>query len=182
MVKKRGYTIWFTGLSASGKTTISKCLEKKLIEHLESRLQIIDGEYMRKTINKDLGYTREQRNVATERIAYVAKILNDNGIICIVSNISQDKEIRAHIRNIIEDFVLVYVDTPIEVCAQRCYKGHYKKAMNGDIKDFVGITEEYEKPDDAEIIIDTLSTNPEKAADIIINHLKKMEKLTDDLL
>jgi adenylyl-sulfate kinase len=177
MVKKRGYTIWFTGLSASGKTTISHCLEKELMEHLESKLHVIDGDYMRKTINRDLGYTREQRNIATERIAYVAKILNDNGIICIVSNISQDKGIRTHIRKIIEDFVLVYVDTPVEVCAQRCYKGHYEKAINGEVKDFVGITEEYEKPDDAEIIIDTLSTSPEKAADIIVNYLKKCGKV-----
>ncbi len=174
---KGGYTLWFTGLSASGKSTISEAVEKKLLSYSDKRPYVIDGDYMRKTINKDLGYTRKQRNIASERIAYVAKILNDNEVVCIVSNISQNKEIRSRARKIIEDFILVFVDTPLEVCKQRDYKGHYEKATNGELDNMVGIHHEYERPDDAEIVIDTCSTTPDKAAEFVLEYLMKKRKI-----
>ncbi len=177
-MKEKGYTLWFTGLSASGKSTISQILEKKLADYSGKSIHVIDGDYMRKTINKDLGYTKEQRNTASERIAYVAKILNDNEVVCLVSNISQDKEIRKRVRGIIENFVLIFVDTPLEVCRQRCYKGHYEKAFNGELEDFVGIHQEYERPDDAEIVIDTCSMSPDAAADYILDYLEKTGKIS----
>jgi adenylyl-sulfate kinase len=177
-MKEKGYTLWFTGLSASGKSTISHALEKELASHSEKRLYVIDGDFMRKTINKDLGYTQDQRNMASERIAYVAKILNDNNIVCVVSNISQDKKIRSRAREIIEDFILVFVDTPLETCRQRDYKGHYEKAFNGELDNMVGIHHEYERPDDAEIVIDTCSTPPEKAVENILDYLEKVGKIS----
>jgi adenylyl-sulfate kinase len=168
-----GFTVWFTGLSASGKSTAAKHLESELSNFTRSPIYVIDGDHLRKTINKDLGYTREERNIASERIAYVAKILNDNGVICLVSNISQDRNIRNLVRKIIKEFVLVFLDTPLEVCVKRDFKGNYKKAMNGEIDNFVGITEEYEQPDDAEITIDTVNYNPEKVARKVIDYLIK---------
>jgi adenylyl-sulfate kinase len=173
----KGFTVWFTGLSASGKSTATKHLESKLANFTRSAIYVIDGDHFRKTINKDLGYTREERNIASERIAHVAKILNDNGVICLVSNISQDKNIRNRVRNIIKNFVLVFLDTPLEVCAKRDFKGNYKKAMNGEMDNFVGITEEYEKPDNAEITIDTLSCDPEEAARKVIQYLIESGKV-----
>lgn len=173
----KGYTVWLTGLSASGKSTISNALQKKLMAQLKCPLQVIDGDYMRETINKDLGYTRNERNIASERIAHVSKLLNDNGVVCIVSNISQDNAIRKRIRKIIKNFVLIFVDTPFEVCAERCYKGHYQKALEGTIQNFVGLDEIYEPPDDAEIIIDTCSVVPEEAANSIINYLKECRRI-----
>jgi adenylyl-sulfate kinase len=174
----RGYTIWFTGLSASGKSTISHALEIRLSEYSDKHLYVIDGDYMRRTINKDLGYTPRQRNIASERIAYVAKILNDNGVVCLVSNISQNDEIRKRVREITKDFILVFVDTPLDVCSQRCYKGHYAKAFNGELDNMVGIHHEYERPDDAEITIDTCSTSPDKAVEDILDYLEKVGKIS----
>lgn len=175
--KGKGYTIWLTGLSASGKSTISQTLQQKLSAYLKRPLHVIDGDYMRQTINKDLGYTRSERNIASERIAYVAKLLNDNGVACIVSNISQDNAIRKRIRDIIENFLLVFVDTPFDVCVQRCYKGHYERALKGEIAHFVGVDEVYEVPNDAEIVIDTCKTMPEEAAEVIIDHLHKQGRI-----
>lgn len=173
----KGFTVWFTGLSASGKSTATKHLESELAHFTRSPIYVIDGDHFRKTINKELGYTQEERNIASERIAYVAKILNDNGVICLVSNISQDKDIRNRVRAIINNFVLIFLDTPVEVCAERDFKGNYIKAMNGEMDNFVGVTDKYEKPDDAEITIDTLSCSPEEAAKKIIEFLIKSGKV-----
>lgn len=175
---RRGYTLWLTGLSASGKSTISGALIRRLTGHMERLVHVIDGDYMRRTINRDLGYSKADRNLASERIAHVAKILNDCGVVCIVSNISQDRDVRSLIRNIVGECILVFVDTPLEVCIGRDYKDQYKKALNGEIEDFVGIHHEYERPEDAEIAIDTLSMTPEDAAERIFQYLKS-HGLTD---
>jgi len=169
----KGFTVWLTGLSASGKSTISDALKESLLSRTERAVYVVDGDYMRRTINRDLGYSRADRNLASERIAHVARLLNDNGVICIVSNISQDRAIRSHVRGIIGEFVLVFVDTPVEVCMQRDYKGNYAKAMNGDMKHMVGVDEHYERPDDAELVVDTCTVTPEEAAQTICAYLEE---------
>lgn len=126
---------------------------------------------MRATINRDLGYTRADRNLASERIAHVARLLNDCGVLCVVSNISQDKEIRKKVREIIERFHLVYVSTPFEVCAERDSKGQYEKAINGELENFVGVDEKYEPPLDAEVTVDASSCSPDEAAEKVLAHL-----------
>lgn len=166
-----GYTVWLTGLSASGKTTISEHLAGMLRERIGLSVQVIDGDLMRRTINRDLGYTQRERNIASERMAYVARLLNDNGVVCVVSNISQDRAIRAKVRQIVGNFLLVFVDAPADVCAGRDKKGHYEKAFAGAIEHFVGVTDEYERPEDAEIRIDAVSTEPKRAAAIIMTYL-----------
>jgi adenylyl-sulfate kinase len=168
----RGFTIWFTGLSSSGKTTISKALEGLLPKYFKRPVYVIDGDTMRQTINKDLGFEKKHRNIATERIAYVARILNDNGVTCIVSNISQDNKIRSRVRCLIEEFVLVYVNTPPKICAERDYKGHWENALSGRLDNFVGVTDKYEVPEDSEVEIDTLVQDPSSAANIIVQYLR----------
>jgi len=179
-MSKGAFTVWFTGLSASGKSTICQALAEHLKKETDMDFQVIDGDCMRQTINANLGYTQAERNIASERIARVVKKLNDDGMTCLVSNISQDKAIRSKVRNIIGNFVLVFVDTPVDVCEQRDYKQNYEKAKRGEIEEFVGVTEEYERADEAEIIIDTVSTKPEAAANLIVNYLREERWLGDE--
>jgi adenylyl-sulfate kinase len=168
---KGGGTVWLTGLSASGKSTISHALEGLLRVNGRGPVYVIDGDTMRRTINKDLGFTRADRNVASERIAFVTRILNDNGITCIVNNISQDNRVRERVRRIIGNFTLIFVDTPLEVCMKRDYKGHYEKALRGEMTNVVGIDEVYERPEDAEVCIDTTVMDPGEAAEVIYKYL-----------
>lgn len=133
---------------------------------------------MRRHINRDLGYSQAERNVATERIAHVARLLNDNGIICVVSNISQDRQIRRLVRKIVEELVLVFIDTPVAVCAARDKKGNYSRALSGEMGDFVGVTMPYERPTSADVVIDTLVEDPTIATEKIICFLRDSGKFS----
>jgi adenylylsulfate kinase len=173
----QGYTLWFTGLSASGKSSICTATGRALIARLERQIYVIDGDLMRKTINRDLGYVQEERNLASERIAHIAKILNDNGIICLVSNISQDNQIRKLVREIISDFFLIHVHATVDECARRDYKRNYEKAFNGKLENFVGVDIPYEHPEDADLTIDTHELTVSEAAEKIIGFLSERGKL-----
>ncbi len=170
---QNGATIWLTGLSGSGKSTIAKQLEKDLIEQ-GYLCYILDGDNVRHGLNRDLGFSMEDRKENIRRIAEVAALMNDAGAIVITSFISPYISDRQAAREVIGDnaFVEVFIDTPIEICEQRDPKGLYKKARSGEIQQFTGISDPYEAPQDAEITLPTEEMSPEMAASILVEDLK----------
>lgn len=140
-----GVTLWFTGLSGAGKTTISQAVEKKL-RSLGYKVETLDGDVVRQNLTKGLGFSREDRDENIRRIGFVANLLTRNQVIVLVSAISPYKEIRTEVRDRIGSFIEVYVNAPLEVCEQRDVKGLYKKARSGEIKNFTGIDDPYEPP------------------------------------
>jgi bifunctional enzyme CysN/CysC len=174
LLGQSGATIWLTGLSGTGKSTIANQLEKALIDqgHL---CFILDGDNVRHGLNRDLGFSMEDRTENIRRIAEVAALMNDSGVIVISSFISPYISDRASARAVIgdESFVEVFVDTSIEVCEQRDPKGLYKKARSGEIQQFTGISDPYEAPQDAELTVATEAFSPDEAAAIIIEDLKE---------
>lgn len=159
-LKQRGKVIWFTGLSGSGKTTLASKLEKRLFE-LNYFCQILDGDNVRSGINRNLLFTEEDRMENIRRIAEVSKLFMNCGIILICSFISPTNEMRDMARKIVgeDDFLEIFVNTPIEVCEQRDPKGLYKKARAGEIKNFTGISSPFEHPSNPFIKVD--NTNPD---------------------
>jgi bifunctional enzyme CysN/CysC len=173
LLGQKGATIWLTGLSGSGKSTVAKQLEKDLIER-GNLCYILDGDNVRHGLNRDLGFSMEDRKENIRRIAEVAALMNDAGIMVVTSFISPYISDRASAREVIGDeaFVEVFVDTPIEVCEQRDPKGLYRKARSGEIQQFTGISDPYEAPQDAEITLETQELQPAEAAAMIIDDLK----------
>ncbi len=171
-MKQRGVTIWFTGLSGSGKSTIAHALEAEL-RRQGYGLEILDGDIVRTNLTKGLGFSREDRDENIRRIGFVAHLLTRNGVIVLVSAISPYREIRDEVRERIDDFVEVYVDAPLEVCEGRDVKGLYKRARAGEIKQFTGIDDPYEAPLNPEV---HCHTDQETVEDSVA---KVMAKLTD---
>lgn len=167
------FLIWFTGLSGSGKSTIANALEVKL--HQENiRTYSLDGDNIRKGINKDLSFSPEDRTENIRRIAEISNLLIDAGIVVLSAFVSPYKKDRNDIKNIVKsiNFVEVYINTSIEECERRDVKGLYKKARKGEITNFTGISAPYEAPEnpDIEIFTETMSIN--RAVDKIYNHIK----------
>lgn len=177
LLKQRSIVLWMTGLSGSGKTTIAIELEKKL--HQKGFLtQILDGDNIRTGINNNIGFSENDRKENIRRIAEVSKLFLNCGVITINCFVSPTLDIRKSAREIIgsEDFVEVFIDTPIEVCEQRDPKGLYKKARKGEIKDFTGISAPFEAPLSPEIHIQTVGKTAEESAnqilELILNRIK----------
>ncbi|QIN82060.1 adenylyl-sulfate kinase [Rubrobacter tropicus] len=143
--EQRGFTLWFTGLSGAGKTTIAEIVEREL-RNRERPVEVLDGDIVRTNLSKGLTFSREDRNINVLRIGFVANLLTRAGVGVIVSAISPYKEARDQVRRRIVDFVEVFVDAPLEVCAERDVKGLYKKAMAGEIEQFTGVSDPYEAP------------------------------------
>src|SRR5215207_1157492 len=154
MEKDRGFTLWFTELSGAGKTTISEIVEKELRER-GRQVEVLDGDIVRTNLSKGLSFSKEDRDTNILRIGFVAELLTRNGVAVIVSAISPYKEARDQVRRRIIDFIEVFVDTPIEICARRDVKGLYKKAFEGEIEQFTGVSDPYEPPAAPEIVIQT---------------------------
>ncbi len=142
----KGVTIWLTGLSGAGKSTIALALAEVLQEKGVQRLELLDGDIVRQNLTKGLGFSKEDRDENIRRIGFVAHLLTRNGVIVIVSAISPYREIRQEVSDRIGDFMEVYVNAPLEVCEQRDVKGLYKKARTGEIKQFTGISDPYDSP------------------------------------
>lgn len=168
----KGATIWFTGLSGSGKSTIARLVKQKLAEE-NIPLIILDGDEVRNSLSRDLDYSKESRDKHITRIADVCKIISNQGVLNLACVISSTREIRGYARKNIPLFVEVYIRCPISECGKRDPKGHYKKVEEDTIKDFVGITIPYEEPLNPEIIVDTHEKNPDQCTHEIINYLKK---------
>jgi adenylylsulfate kinase len=171
-----GLTIWMTGLSGAGKTSIGEIVAQKLQQD-GMPIEVLDGDVMRKSLTKGLGFSKEDRFTNIDRIAYVADLLTRHGVIVIVPVISPYQEMRENARKKIGQFIEVYVNAPLEVCEQRDVKGLYKKARAGEIKGFTGIDDPYEEPIDPDIICYTAEETCNQSAqkildfvDLIMNH------------
>ncbi len=174
LLHQKGKVFWLTGLSGSGKTSLAVNLEKYL--HDKGFVtEIFDGDNIRSGINSDLDFTDEGRRENIRRVAEISKLFIDCGIIVISCFISPTKEIRNLAKNIIgeNDFVEVFVDVPFEICEQRDVKGLYKKARNGEVKNFTGMDSSYEKPENPDITIDTSTQNKEESTQILLNKVLK---------
>jgi adenylylsulfate kinase len=171
-LNQKAKVIWFTGLSGSGKTTLATALENYLFEK-GFMTQILDGDNIRSGINNNLGFSHDDRKENIRRIAEIARLFLNCGIIGICSFISPTEEVRKIARNIIgeDDFFEIYLSTPIQVCEERDVKGLYKKARAGEIKNFTGITAPFEIPQNARLTIDTSNLSVNKAIDIIFNKI-----------
>jgi sulfate adenylyltransferase len=172
---KQGFTVFMTGLSGSGKSTIANVLRVKLLEMGGRPVTLLDGDLVRKNLSSELGFSREHRNLNILRIGYVASEITKNGGIAICAPIAPYDEVRKQVRAMIAPlggFTLVHIATPIEVCEQRDRKGLYAKARAGIVKEFTGISDPYETPEDAEMVLDTTDISPEQAAQRIILHLE----------
>ncbi|MGA7290087.1 MAG: bifunctional sulfate adenylyltransferase/adenylylsulfate kinase [Terriglobales bacterium] len=173
---KQGVTIFFTGLSGSGKSTIANALITKFLETGGRPVTLLDGDLVRKNLSSELGFSKEHRDINIRRIGYVASEITKNGGIAICAPIAPYEATRKAVRQMIEPFggfILVHVATSIDVCEQRDRKGLYAKARAGLVKEFTGISDPYEVPGDAEVVINTAELSPEEAAQTIILHLER---------
>jgi sulfate adenylyltransferase len=173
---KQGVTIFFTGLSGSGKSTIANVLLTKFLEMGGRPVTILDGDLVRKHLSSELGFSKEHRDINIRRIGYVASEITKNGGIAICAPIAPYDGVRKHVRQMIEPyggFILVHIATPIETCEQRDRKGLYAKARAGIVKEFTGVSDPYEAPSDAEVVINTADLSAEEAAQEIILHLEQ---------
>jgi len=171
----KGFTLWFTGLPSSGKTALADDLAPKLRE-MGVKVERLDGDIVRKTLTKDLGFSKEDRRTNLERVTFVAKLLSRNDVAVLAAFVSPFNDIRHWIREEHEDgnFVLVFVKTPVETCIERDPRGNYKKALAGEIKGFTGIDAPFEDPDDADIVVETVGRSIEECNEQIIRELREI--------
>ena len=173
---RQGFTVLFTGLSGSGKSTIANVLLVKFLEMGGRPVTLLDGDLVRKHLSSELGFSKEHRDVNIRRIGFVASEITKNGGIALCAPIAPYDAVRKEVRAMIEPlggFFLVHVAAPLEVCEQRDRKGLYAKARAGIIKEFTGVSDPYEEPADADLVIDTTDLTPEEAAQQIILHLER---------
>jgi adenylylsulfate kinase len=169
-MKHTGLTVWFTGLSGAGKTTISQQVGKNLIDR-GYRVEYLDGDTVRQTLSKGLGFSKADRDENIRRIGFVANLLTRNNVVVLVSVISPYQEIRQEMRDYIGDFWEVYVCAPLAICQQRDVKGLYHKAQTGEIVNFTGITAAYEPPVNPEIICYTEIETIEESVNKVLKSL-----------
>lgn len=172
-MKKKGFTIWFTGLSGSGKTTVSQRVAEMLDER-GVQSEILDGDIIRENLSKGLGFSKEDRDTNIKRIAFVCKLLTRQGAACIAAAISPYRETREYARNEIKNFVEVYVNSPIDVCIERDVKGLYKKAIAGEIQNFTGISDPYEPPVNPEAVCCTDRETVDESAAKVLRVLEQL--------
>jgi adenylylsulfate kinase len=173
MAGQKGFTLWFTGLSGSGKTTVTNQLVKELRKR-DIPLEVLDGDIVRENLSKGLGFSKEDRDTNIRRIAFVANLLSRNGVPTITAAISPYREIRNEAREMMDDrFIEVYAKASVEVCEQRDVKGLYAKARSGEIKEFTGVSDPYEPPENPEIVIETETQSPEESAQQILSFLEE---------
>ena len=165
--------IWFTGLPCSGKTTLSKMLERELKEK-GKEVVLLDGDELRKTISKDLGFSEEDRKEHNRRVIELAKKLSKEGKVVVLALVSPIREVREKAREEIgKEFVEVYLSCPLAVCIERDVKGHYKKALRGEIKNFTGVSQKYEEPVNPEVILYTAVESKEESIKKLMEFLTK---------
>lgn len=172
----KGVTIWFTGLPAAGKSTIARIIYSELKKG-GYKVEILDGDVIRTSLSKKLGFSKEDRDENIKRVGFVCALLNRNGVIAIAACISPYKEMRDFNRKRIGNFIEVYTKCSIEECIKRDPKGHYKKALVGEIKNYTGIDDPYEEPKSPEVIVETDKETPEESAKKVLDKLKELHYL-----
>jgi len=172
-LNQQGFTLWFTGLSGAGKSTISAIVEKRLRD-AGAKVEVLDGDVVRENLSKGLGFSKEDRDTNIRRIGFVCELLSRNGVIALVAAISPYRAVREEIRSRIQNFVEVYVECPVEIVAGRDVKGLYKKALAGEIPQFTGVSDPYEPPINPEIVLHSASETPEQSADKVWAKLESL--------
>ncbi|MET1128114.1 MAG: adenylyl-sulfate kinase [Thermoproteota archaeon] len=174
---EKGVVAWITGLPGSGKTTVATLAAEKL-KAMGYRVELLDGDWVRKTINPDAGYTREERRRHLLRVAWIARLLARNGVIVLCSFVSPYRSVRREVRSIVEEeglpFMEVYANCPLEECIRRDPKGLYRKALRGEITHFTGISDPYEPPDAPDLELDTASRPPEENAERLVQAVLRL--------
>jgi adenylyl-sulfate kinase len=175
MAGEQGFTLWFTGLSGAGKTTISQLVVREL-EARGSAIEVLDGDVVRQNLSKGLGFSKEDRDTNIRRVAFVADLLSRNGVPVITAAISPYRAIRDEARAHMDGrFIEAYVKASVEECERRDVKGLYAKARAGEIKEFTGVSDPYEPPQNPEIVLETEEQTPEESAAAIIAYLEERE-------
>ena len=171
--EQKGFTLWFTGLPCSGKSAVADRVADILKER-GLRVERLDGDIVRQDLTRDLGFSKEDRDENIRRVTFVARLLTRNGVAVLTSFVSPYRKVRARSRKEIGNFIEVYVKCSLEVCIERDIKGMYKKALNGEIKEFTGISDPYEEPLDPEILLETDKESLEKSASKVIQRLNDL--------
>jgi adenylyl-sulfate kinase len=179
VTEQRGFTLWLTGLSGSGKTALTKVVEWELRSR-GLKVERLDGDIVRESLTKDLGFTKEDRDTNIERVTFVAKLLTRNGVAVLCSFISPYRQRRAKSRTEIGNFVECYVECPLEVCIERDVKGLYQRAIAGEIENFTGVSDPYELPENPEIVVHTAQQTIEESVAEIIRCLKELGYLESE--
>jgi adenylyl-sulfate kinase len=172
-MEQTGVTVWFTGLSGSGKTALALRLEEEL-RNRNLKVERLDGDIVRQSLTRDLGFSREDRDKNIERVTFVAKLLTRNGVAVLCSFISPYRAVRAKSRQEIGNFVEVYCYAPLETLIERDVKGLYEKALNGEIENFTGISDPYESPENAEVTIDSSAETLEESLAEVLSKLEEL--------
>ena len=167
----RGMTIWLTGLSGAGKSTISTLLVEEL-KHRGRKVEVLDGDIVRTNLSKGLGFSQEDRDTNIRRIGFVSHLLTRNGVTVIVAAISPYRDIRDEVREQIGDFVEVFVKCPLDELVKRDVKGLYEKAIRGEIANFTGVSDPYEEPEDPEAVVETDKETVEQSVSKILAALE----------
>jgi len=169
----KGFTLWFTGLPSSGKSTLARRVEEVLLER-GMNVEVLDGDEVRENLSKGLGFSKEDRDTNIRRIGFVAKLLSRNGTVAITAAISPYRDVRDEMRRAIGRFVEVYVECPISVLTERDVKGLYKKALAGEIKHFTGVDDPYEAPLKPEVVIHSNEESVEQSVSKIVSTLEAL--------
>ena len=175
----KGFTLWFTGLSGAGKSTVSDILEARLRKG-GAKVEVLDGDVVRTNLSKGLGFSKEDRDTNIRRIGFVCAMLSRNGVIAIAAAISPYRSVRDEIRAKIDNFVEVHAHCPLDTLVERDVKGLYKKALAGEIKEFTGVSDPYEEPLNPEVVFDSSQEKPEESAEKIWAKLVELQLLSAD--
>jgi adenylyl-sulfate kinase len=171
VIEHSGFVLWFTGLSGAGKTTLAVALEKEFRKR-GVRVERLDGDTVRQSLTKDLGFSREDRDTNIERVTFVAKLLSRNNVVVLAAFISPYRATRDYVRGETTNFIEIFVDAPLEVCAERDVKGMYAKAFRGEIANFTGVSDPYEPPERPDIHVQTHLETAEESTQRVLTWLE----------
>jgi adenylyl-sulfate kinase len=172
-MEHQGFTVWFTGLSGSGKTALALKLEE-VLRGRDLKVERLDGDIVRKSLTRDLGFSKEDRNMNIERVTFVAKLLTRNGVAVLSSFISPYRARRAKSRAEVGNFVEVYCKCSLDALIERDVKGLYKKALAGEIQNFTGVSDPYEEPENPEVVVETDKETVEESLTKIVHKLEEL--------